>query len=141
VPADAEPLADLVRRNADHLRRYLPAVAALDVVEKARLHLDGAADRAARAVVLDWHLFTDGVLCGAIRMNKIELENRKTSIAYFLDADYQGRGIATLTIRALLDYCFAELGMNRIELTVATENIPSIRVAERVGFVREGRLR
>jgi len=141
VPAHAEAFADLVRRNADHLRLYLPAVAAIDSVERARSHLAQVAEREARAEVLDWQLFADGVLCGALRMNKIEVENRKTSIAYLLDAAFQGRGIATLAVRALLGYCFDELGLNRVELTVATDNARSIRLAERLGFVREGRLR
>jgi ribosomal-protein-serine acetyltransferase len=141
VPAHAEAFGDLVRRNVDHLRRYLPAVAALRSVEQARVYLAGAADRAARAEAVDWYLFAEGTLCGAVRLNRIEVENRKTSIAYLLDAAHQGRGIVTLAVRAFLGYCFGELGMNRVELMVATENERSIRVAERAGFVREGRLR
>ena len=141
APADAEALADLARRNADHLRRHLPAVAALHSVEKAQAHLAQVADRASRMEVLDWHLFADDVLCGALRLNKIEVDNRKTSISYLLDAGSQGRGIATLAVRALLEYCFGDLGMNRVELTCATDNVRSIRMAERVGFVREGLLR
>jgi ribosomal-protein-serine acetyltransferase len=141
VPDQAEALADLVLRNVDHLRQYLPAVAALNSVEKARSHLAGVADRAARAEVLEWYLFAEGVLCGGVRLNKIEVENRKTSIGYLIDAAYQGRGIVTLALRAFLRYCFEALGMNRVELTAATENVRSIRLAERVGFIREGRLR
>jgi ribosomal-protein-serine acetyltransferase len=137
----SEALADMVRRNADHFRRYLPAVAELDSVEKARAHLAQVAQREARAEVLEWNLFANGVLCGALRLNKIEPENRKTSIAYLLDEGHQGRGIATLAVRALLGYCFGDLDMNRVELTCATDNVPSMRLAERVGFVREGLLR
>ena len=141
VPAHTEALTDLIRRNADHLRQYLPAVAALDSVEEVRAHLALVADRAARSEVLDWHLFAGGLLCGSIRLNRIEPKNRKTSIAYFIDANYHGRGIVTCAVRAILGYCFGELGMNRVELTCATDNVRSIRVAERAGFVREGRLR
>ena len=141
VPADAEALADFVQRNREHLRRYLPAVAALASLEEARSHLAGVADRAGRGEVLEWYLFADGVLCGAARLNKIEMVNRKVSISYLLGADSQGRGFATLTVRALLRYCFEELGMNRVELTCATDNLRSVRVAERAGFVREGVLR
>jgi ribosomal-protein-serine acetyltransferase len=140
-PAHAEALADFVRRNSDHLRVYLPAVAAIDSVDKARLHLSEAAERAARNEVLEWYLFADGALCGAVRLNKIEIVNRKVSIAYLLGADYQGRGFATLSVRAFLRYCFDDLGMNRVELTCATDNLPSVGVAERAGFVREGVLR
>jgi ribosomal-protein-serine acetyltransferase len=141
VPAAAEAFADLVVRNADHLRRYLPAVAEMSSLEQVRSHLALAGERAARGEVLEWHLFADGVLCGALRLNKIEPENRKTGIAYLLDAAHQGRGIASLAVRGLLRYCFSELGMNRVELTVATDNVRSIGLAERVGFRREGLLR
>jgi ribosomal-protein-serine acetyltransferase len=140
-PADAEAFAALTRRNAEHLRRHLPAVAAIDTVDLARAHLDGVAGRAERGEVLDWLLFADGVLCGAVRLNKIEPQNRKTSIAYLLDEGHQGRGTATLALRAFLAHCFGELGMNRVELTAAVDNERSIRLAERCGLVREGRLR
>ncbi len=143
-PADlayAEALADFVQRNNDHLRRYLPAVSAIDSLDKARLHLAEAAGRAARNEVLEWYLFANGDLCGAIRLNKIETLNRKVSIAYLLGADYQGRGFATLCVRTFLRHCFDDLGMNRVELTCATDNLRSVGVAERAGFVREGVLR
>jgi ribosomal-protein-serine acetyltransferase len=141
VPADAEALADLIRRNEGHLRRYLPAVADMASIELVRSHLAGVADRAARREVLEWYLFADGKLCGAVRLNKIEPENRKASISYLLDADYQGRGIATLAVRAFLGYSFGELALNRVELTCATSNARSISLAERTGFLREGLLR
>jgi ribosomal-protein-serine acetyltransferase len=141
APANAEALAEFVRRNVDHLRRYLPAVAALNTAEVARAHLAQAAGRAARDEVLEWYLFSDGALCGAVRLNKIEVGNRKVSIAYLLGADYQGRGFASLSVHAFLRFCFGELGMNRVELTCATSNWRSARVAERAGFVREGVLR
>jgi ribosomal-protein-serine acetyltransferase len=141
VPAFAEALADMIQRNIAHFHRYLPAVAALTSVELVRNHLAGVADRAARNEVLEWYLFADGKMCGGNRLNKIELDNHKVSIAYMLDAAFQGRGIASLAVRAFLEYCFGELGLNRVELTCATSNERSARVAERAGFLREGLLR
>ena len=140
--SDAQPLADLIRRDADHLRRYLPAlVAALGSAEDARAHCLRVADQAARDELLEWYLFASGVLCGGVRLKNIETQNRKVSVGYFLAADHQGRGIATRSVRAVLRYCFGELNMNRVELTCATDNGPSVRLAERLGFMREGLLR
>jgi ribosomal-protein-serine acetyltransferase len=141
APEHAEALADLVQRNTDHLRKHLPAVVEINTTEKAQAHIAGAAGRAERDEVLEWYLFADGVMCGAVRLNKIELANRKVSIAYLLDEAHQGRGIATLALEAFLAYCFGDLGMNRVELTAATDNLRSVRLVERVGFVREGLLR
>ncbi len=140
-PEYAEALADLVRRNVEHLRSFVPAVTALDSFEKAREHLDGVAGRAERDEILEWYLFADDVMCGAVRLNKIEVANRKASVSYLLDAAHQGRGIATRAVQALVEHCFTVLNLNRLELTCATTNLPSARLAERVGFVREGLLR
>ena len=140
--SDAQPLADLIQRDADHLRRYLPAmVAALGSAAEARAHFLHVAEQAARDELLEWYLFASGVLCGAVRLKNIETQSRKLSVAYFLAADHQGRGIATRSVRAVLGYCFGELNMNRVELTCATGNGLSVRLAERLGFTREGLLR
>ena len=37
-----------------------------------------------------------------------------------------------------IDKEFSEEGLHRIEAIIATDNIPSIRLAEKLGFVREG---
>jgi RimJ/RimL family protein N-acetyltransferase len=91
--------------------------------------------------LLDWHIFVDGVLCGSVRVNRIELADRKAKLAYFLDAQYQGRGIVTRSARAVIDVCFKELELNRLELRCVTTNTTSVAVAERLGFSREGLLR
>jgi ribosomal-protein-alanine N-acetyltransferase len=50
----------------------------------------------------------------------------------------RGRGIATRALRLVTDWAFSSLGVTRIELTTDPENVPSQRVAERVGFRNEG---
>jgi RimJ/RimL family protein N-acetyltransferase len=40
-----------------------------------------------------------------------------------------------------VEYGFSVLGLHRIELRAAPSNIGSVRVAEKVGFTREGMLR
>ncbi|MFE4243825.1 GNAT family N-acetyltransferase [Peribacillus butanolivorans] len=40
-----------------------------------------------------------------------------------------------------MDYGFRELGLNRIEVSIAVENKRSKALAERQGFIEEGRLR
>jgi len=144
LPADvsqAEPLAALVRRNIEHLRRYLPAVAALSTVDVARSHLIDVASQATRGELLEWYVFAEGVLCGGLRLNHFEPENQKASVAYFLGEEHQGRGIATAAARAAITFGFETLGLHRVELRCVTSNHASIRVAERLGFVREGELR
>jgi ribosomal-protein-serine acetyltransferase len=137
----AAGLAELVQRNIAHLHAYLPAVANLSTVEAAETHLFAAMERAASGDVHEWHLFVDGTLCGAIRLKDIDRDDRKAKIGYFLGSEFTGKGIVTSAVSAVLAWCFDHLHLNRIELRCASGNAASMRVAERLGFSREGLLR
>jgi ribosomal-protein-serine acetyltransferase len=80
-------------------------------------------------------------IVGSIEIKSIDYTNKKTSIGYWLGADYEGKGIMTQSLRAILKYIFEELNLNKIELHIATENISSNKVAERLSFKKEGTLR
>ena len=144
VPAadiDPELFAVFVRANREHLDRYLPRVAVLDSTDAAREHFVSVAQQVASRELWEWHLEDSGAMCGAVRLNRVEWENRKAAVAYYVGAEFQGRGIATTAVRAILRYAFVDLGFHRIELRCVTENAASVRVAERLGFIREGELR
>jgi L-phenylalanine/L-methionine N-acetyltransferase len=55
--------------------------------------------------------------------------------------DWQGRGIGTALMRAVLDLADRWLNLTRLELEVYTDNEAAIRLYERFGFEREGTLR
>ena len=57
-----------------------------------------------------------GQLAGMIGLSPIDWANAKTSIGYWLGAEFEGRGIATRSCRALIDYLFKELKINRVEI-------------------------
>jgi [ribosomal protein S5]-alanine N-acetyltransferase len=53
----------------------------------------------------------------------------------------RGRRIATEALRLLTDWSFVALGLGRVQVFVATENVAALRLAESAGFRREGVLR
>jgi len=59
-------------------------------------------------------------------------------IYYKIDPEYWGHGYATETAKCMIKACFEEMDLHKVEAGVATENIRSIRVLEKVGMVREG---
>lgn len=139
--ADAASLSSLIRRNADHLREFIPMVAGLAVEEEAAAHLKQAEDAFAAGDMLEWHVFLDGALCGAVRLKDIDAANKSAAVAYFIGKDFQGRGIVTSSVSSVIGYGFGRFGLNRIELQCAAGNLASRRVAERLGFTLEGTLR
>ena len=68
-------------------------------------------------------------------------EHHVAELGCCLVAEARGRGIATRMLRALTDWAFAELDVQRMQVFVAPENVAALELAERAGFRREGILR
>ena len=62
-------------------------------------------------------------------------------MGYFLHPDHWGNGYMSEAVRAALVYGFDEMGLDRVELWISQENTASLRLAERAGFRRRGRMR
>lgn len=54
---------------------------------------------------------------------------------------HRSQGYVTEAVGALIDYLFEGFQINRVECCIASQNLASIRTAEKCGFVREGTLR
>jgi ribosomal-protein-serine acetyltransferase len=52
--------------------------------------------------------------------------------------DFQGKGIMIDSLKKVLDYAFTEMGLNRIKVTCAINNIKSSALPKKLGFTLEG---
>lgn len=59
-------------------------------------------------------------------------------IGYKQDADYCGLGFATEAIGASIHHLFTENSIHRMEALIEPHNLPSLHIAEQMGFEREG---
>ena len=82
---------------------------------------------------------TDKVI-GSVDFNHRH-EDDVLEIGYTLHPDYWGRGYVPEAARALIDLAFKDLGLHKIELSCFGYNIQSQRVAEKLGFTLEARIR
>lgn len=62
-------------------------------------------------------------------------------IGYWVRSQDTGRGICTEAVQLLLEEAFNSLGYHKVVLRIAVGNDASDRVAEKLGFTREGVLR
>lgn len=62
-------------------------------------------------------------------------------VGYSMDHDFLGQGIATDAVKRILQFAFTSVKIHRVEAYIAPQNIASIRVVEKCGFVQEGLLR
>jgi ribosomal-protein-alanine N-acetyltransferase len=55
--------------------------------------------------------------------------------------EYKNKGYMKEGVKAILDYGFKEMGLNRVEAMIGSANIPSIKLVKSFGFVQEGVMR
>ncbi len=84
---------------------------------------------------------TSDLLIGSSAVFYLNLEQGRAEIGYSLHPDWQGHGLASEALQLVLGYAFNNLGLRRIEADIDPRNLPSCRLVERLGFVREGLLR
>jgi ribosomal-protein-serine acetyltransferase len=137
----AEPLFALVEQNRAHLRRWLPWVEGNQSVADSHTFIRNALQQFANNNGLQAGIWQRDALAGVIGHNYIDWSNGKTELGYWLSAAYQGHGLMTRACRALTDYSFNELHLNRVEIHCAVGNVRSRAIPERLGFTQEGTLR
>jgi len=82
-----------------------------------------------------------GAYIGEIGLNLSSLKYAKGEIHYSLHPGCWGQGFASETVKFIINYCFEELKLHRIEAGVAVENVKSVSVLEKARMRREGTCR
>jgi [ribosomal protein S5]-alanine N-acetyltransferase len=75
---------------------------------------------------------------GRVGFRVIDLAEGTAEIAYWVMPAARGRGVAARAAGALTAWALGGLGLHRIDLQHAVENLASCRVAERAGYAYEG---
>jgi RimJ/RimL family protein N-acetyltransferase len=76
-----------------------------------------------------------GIIAGA------GIHQRTGQFGYWLGEQFWGNGLATVAARALVQHACSRLPFARLEAVVFAWNPKSMRVLEKVGFLREGVMR
>jgi [ribosomal protein S5]-alanine N-acetyltransferase len=84
---------------------------------------------------------SDGSFIGWCSLTRWNPDFRSASMGYCFDDAAWGQGYATEAARAMLQWAFNTLAINRVQAETDTRNAASARVLEKLGFVREGTLR
>lgn len=82
-----------------------------------------------------------GEVAGMMGLNRINHQYRRVEIGYWIGVDYRGKGLTTEALELVVKYSFKNLKALRAHAFVDPKNIPSIKVLEKAGFVREGLLK
>ena len=81
----------------------------------------------------------DSAIAGSINLSQIFLGGfRNAYLGYYIVAQHAGQGYMTEAIQLMLQYAFGHLKLHRIEANIQPENVASIALVKRAGFIQEG---
>ena len=122
--------------NDPEISRWIPVIPSPYTEEDALAFVRGR-----RPVDVDNLAITlNGAVVGAIGIG-VNSANRRGTIGYWVAAPARGQGVCTRAFRLLSRWALDDLELRRLELVTDPDNRASQRVAEKVGFRREGVLR
>ncbi|AWH84521.1 N-acetyltransferase [Flavobacterium album] len=134
----------LIDRNRDHIAKTFPGTLANNTYfEDTVAALGQSAMNEGRKENYYYYLrnLDTNALIGYVLVKNIDRKIAKCELAYFIDKDFEGKGIITKAVGNLIAFCFEELHMNKITICTSPVNYGSQRIALKHGFTKEGVLR
>lgn len=137
-PSFAESYYTIISEQKNYFKRWLSWARYANSVDffldfiKKSLH-DYADGKSLTCAII----YKDNIV-GNISFNSISTALKKVEIGYWLQKEYQGRGIVSQSVSALVIYAFDKLDMEVVQISTAVDNLPSCRVCDRLGFSLKG---
>lgn len=139
---DADDAPALMAAVADaELRRWLPLPSpyTLEIAVAWCSTVSTEMRESGRGFVLG--VRRDGQLVASVDAKRVDWRSRVLELSYWTAAAYRGEGIIGSALSRVTTWLIDELAFERVELRISPANAPSLRVAEKAGFVREGTAR
>jgi ribosomal-protein-serine acetyltransferase len=134
----AEMIFETIDRDRNYLRAWLPFVdqtRKLSDTKEFIQELNRSGNKQYDYVYTIWYKNNFAGLAG---FKDTDAVNKKTEIGYWLAQPMQKKGIATRTVKKLVDFAFRNLNLNRIQIKVAKGNQRSSAIPKKLGFTFEG---
>lgn len=141
---DYKSFFELLQNNRKRLEKYFPFTV------KSTLTID-----ATRQYVIDRIILADKMefisfvivshdhpgLIGLIFLKNLDWSIPKSEVGFFIDKKFEGEGIISRGVAEVVEYSFRHLKINKLFMRIGDDNPGSQRIAEKNGFILEGKLR
>jgi RimJ/RimL family protein N-acetyltransferase len=143
MPGDGRAANEAILETWDELHRSMPWAREPPTVEQTEERIrELRAKRVARtALPMTMWLRDGGTFLGSADLHHLDWSVAKCELGYWVRRAFQGQGYVTEAVRTLTRFAFEVLQTERVEIQCSHRNVRSQKVAERCGFVLEGRLR
>ena len=133
----APVIFETVNRDRKYLREWLPFIDYTKEVKDTEAFIRSitAGNNLRDDIYCIWY---NEEFAGLIGYKDIDYVNHKTEIGYWLSEKMQKKGIITTCVEKLVAYAFQKLGMNRVQIKVAENNMKSEAIPQKLHFQFEG---
>jgi ribosomal-protein-serine acetyltransferase len=135
---DLDAIYAAVDANRDRLDPWMPWTERTRSVDDQRVWLESVLADEKNTAGLG--IFVSGAFAGGVGLHPGE-HGIAAEIGYWITREYEGRGLMTKAVVALLGLAFDEMRLHRVYIRAAPENRRSRAIPERLGFVEEAVLR
>ncbi len=139
---DAEDIVEYSRKADFWLARNLdwePSEEAVKAYYEARADMD--LESSPEWIDLVIELKAENKVVGNVGISVKNREQGQATVGWLLGRRYQGRGIASEAVTALVSFGFGSMGLHRIYARTGNRNVRSWRLMERIGMRREAHFR
>ncbi len=134
--------ADSIQRHANNrdIARFLPRLPFPYTLQEARkwIALTPRLAREDTAYNFGIEDVESNQIVGMIGLRNINRQDRNAEVGYWVGKAFQNRGYAGEALRLVLKFAFRKLRLARVYAVVHQKNVGSVRLLDRIGFVREG---
>ena len=141
--SDTEELYCVISESAEHLRSWMPWLHSSYSINNTRIWVNQCIDDWNKLIAFRYVIRnkTSNEILGAVGLERIVHAHRIAELGYWVSSKVKNCGVATSAGKLAIIQAFETHGINRIEINVLPDNIPSNKVALKVGGLLEGSFR
>jgi len=129
---------EFIEKNRKYYTGILHFIDKLKNEKDAELFINDSLEMMKQGKMVYWGIWNEKNIIGEVSIRGIDEEFKKAEIGYFIDKDFEGKGIISQSCSILINYVFHEFDIERLELGCDVNNIRSQYIANKFGFKLEG---
>lgn len=132
-PLNESDVVDIKNNITNSLVEFLPTIPFPYKISDAKNFLKYVKKSSTELV---WGIEYNSRIIGTITIIKEDFD--KVRISYLLNEAYQRKGIMFEAVLNIIDHCFTVIKVNKIYTGVISSNLPSLKLLEKAGFMKDG---
>lgn len=136
--SDAAEIFEVIDRERETLRRWLPFVDKTLSVTDTENYIQSVESMPLESRDLVFAIRYQGVFAGLVGLKNRDANNKRAEIGYWLSKAFQRKGLVTDSVKGLIRLAFEKMGLHRIQIKCAVNNIQSKNIPRRLNFILEG---